>query len=126
MEPPFFSVSVAGSVIDPDINIEERKRIPEDENRGEMDPLQTYLEGGNRTRFSENVHVPRVPFPSATSTGHRAANTPSTDEWFRRRPASKERGTQAPCNLPPFRLKTFDGDCKQWSKLAAGFKALIQ
>ena len=50
MEPPFFSVSVAGSVIDPDINIEERKRIPEDENRGEMDPLQTYLEADSILR----------------------------------------------------------------------------
>ena len=91
MEPPSLAGSVAGSVIDPDINIGERNRIPEDENRGEMDLLQTYLESGNRTRFLENGHVPRVPFPCATSTGHRAENPPSTYEWFRRRPASRER-----------------------------------
>ena len=55
MEPPSLACSVAGSVIDADINIEERNRIPEDENRGEMDPLQTYLESGNRTPLENTI-----------------------------------------------------------------------
>ena len=125
IEPPSVASSTAGSVIDPDEHIEGRENTHEEENRREIDPLQTHLENGNRTRFSDTLHVPRVPFPSATSTGLRAENTPSTDEWFRRRPASRERGAQAPSNLPPLRLEPFDGDCTRWSKFAAGFKTLI-
>ena len=63
MEPPSLAGSVAGSVIDPDINIEERNRIPEDKNRGKIDPLQTYLEGGNRTRNSRKTYMCRE-YPS--------------------------------------------------------------
>ena len=125
METPSVGGSAAGGETDPDEHIVGRETTLEAENRREIDPLQTHLENGNRTRFSETLHVPRVPFPSATSTGLRAENIPSTDDWFRRRPTSRERGAQAPSNLPPLRLEPFDGDCTRWSKFAAGFKALI-
>ena len=105
-----------GVETDPDEHIIGRETTLEAENRREIHPLQTHLENGNRTRFSETLHVPRVPFPSTTSTGLRAENKPSTDDWFRRRPTSRERGAQAPSNLPPLRLEPFDGDCTRWSK----------
>ena len=48
-EPPSVAGSATGSLIDPDENIEGRDRIPEEENRREIDPLHTHLESGNRT-----------------------------------------------------------------------------
>ena len=120
IDPPSIAGSIAGSVINPDENVERKEA-----EQGVRDiETKTNLDHSTHTRTSEHVHVQRQPFQSSTTVDWSTAVIPQTDDWISQA-STQSRRPLAKTSLTLLRLDPFNGDHTHWLEFSAGLKALV-